>query len=143
MRTKWLVSLAAICSLGVAALANAQAKGSETEPTRITFFVFERQPTGPIVGRARVEAVRIGRDGAATLGRTNSEGEVVIDTVNIFTPEGIALLFCDPVLPARCAAVRVDTDLLRGFAEYNIEFPNALTLIDRRRVTPGKEPSKR
>jgi hypothetical protein len=113
--------------------ASAQSAAAKSTPPQITFFVYFEDPKGPIVGRQQIEVSRVGRDGVLLLGRTNGDGEVTLKTEDVFTAQAIALLFCDPRLKEHCTALRVDSNLLKGFAEYNVEL-SIFKLIDRMRI---------
>jgi len=65
---------------------------------------------------------------------TDATGELTVNKADAFRQPAVALLFCDPFIKEHCAAVRLDTNLLAGFAEYNVELPPIKT-IDRIRIT--------
>ena len=104
-------------------------------PSGTTFFVYYHSPKGPIYGRKDVEVFQVGAAGSARLGTTNADGEITLSLAQVVTAGATALLFCEPKLPEVCAALRVDSDFLKGFAEFNVHLP-LIETIDRIRVTP-------
>jgi hypothetical protein len=105
------------------------------QPPEIEFFVYYHSSKGPILGRSGVDVSRISSSGTSRLGSTGSEGIVRLRAEDVFAPGSIALLFCDQKLPQICSAIRVDSQFLQGFGEFNVHLPS-LELIDRMRVTP-------
>lgn len=129
--------LGALLLITVSAPLGGQGTMSEPPSPTTTFFTYYRTPTGPIVGAAGVEVLRIGRDGVDLLGTTDVDGEIVLRAEDMFGGRGIALLFCDPkALKEHCAAIRVDTAFFRGFEEYNVELL-VPSLINRVRIVPA------
>jgi len=107
----------------------------EGPPSKITFFVYYKSAKGLTVGRPDAEVSRVGAGKVEHLGTTNAAGEVTIAVSDVFKPQSVALLFCDPQMKEICAAVRLDSKFLEGFAEFNIQLP-IFQLVDRVRVAP-------
>jgi len=99
------------------------------------FFVYYRNSKGQVVGRSGVEVSRLGSEGVTVLSLTDASGELILKKEQIFGSRAIALLFCDAKLREVCAAVRVDSEFLKGFAEFNVHLPLPET-IDRVRIMP-------
>jgi len=108
--------------------------GHGPEPEQITFFVYYHDQKGTIAGRPGVEVSRLGHSTETRLGTTNVDGEVTLKAKDLFTPDSVALLFCDSSFREICAGVRLDSNFLRGFVEFNVHLPLAET-VDRFRVS--------
>lgn len=108
----------------------AAASADEAPPSTIKFYVYYTDPKGLIIARPDVEVVRVGGGAVEHLGATNAAGEVTLAASDVFKPESITLLFCDPQLKEHCAAVRLDSKFLESFEEFNVELPT-FKLIDR------------
>jgi hypothetical protein len=102
-------------------------------PSAITFYVYYHNAKGQLIGRPSVEVSRLGPQSEHRLGATNTDGEVMIPARDLFTEGAVALLFCDPQFKEHCAALRLDSGLLRGFAEFNVQLP-VFETVDRLRV---------
>jgi hypothetical protein len=98
--------------------------------------VYYHNANGAVVGRQGVDVTRVGASGAVPLGTTDSNGEIRLKTNDLFSPGNVALLFCDHKLPELCTALRLDSEFLKGFAEFNVHLPLVET-IDRLTVMPG------
>jgi hypothetical protein len=108
-----------------------------SEPVQTTFFVYYHDQKGAIAGRPGVEVSRLGHGAETRLGTTNADGEITLKATNLFAPDSVALLFCDSKFREICTGVRLDSDFLRGFADFNVQLPLAET-VDRMRVSPVK-----
>ena len=106
---------------------------NQSRPSSTTFFVYYHSVKGPIVGRKDVQVLLLTGDGSNRLGVTDGGGEITLRWADLTVPGAMALLFCEPKLPEICAAVRIDSDFLRGFSEFNVHLPLGET-IDRFRV---------
>lgn len=126
-----LMAVALATAIASCPLSAAEARG----PSGTTFFVYYHSPKGPIYGRKDVEVFQLGAVGPTRLGTTNADGEITLSVAQVVTAGGVALLFCDPKRPQVCAALRVDSDFLKGFAEFNVHLP-LIETIDRIRITP-------
>jgi hypothetical protein len=124
--------VAIVAGHGTAAMA-----ARASDPVETTFFVYYLDHKGVIAGRPGVEVSRLGNGAETRLGITDSAGEITLKAKNVFAAESVALLFCDSKFREVCAAVRLDSDFLRGFAEFNVQLPLAET-VDRFRVYPSK-----
>src|SRR5262249_23378347 len=107
----------------------------EPSPKTIRFFVYHHTSKGQIAGRRGAEVVRVGLTGTLDLGKTDERGEVTLKTKDLFVPGAQAVLFCDSGLKEVCAALRVDSDFLRDYAEFNVHLP-VIEVIDRYEVGP-------
>jgi hypothetical protein len=103
-------------------------------PSAITFYVYYHNAKGQLTGRPSVEVSRLGSQSEHRLGATNADGEVKIPARDVFTEGAVALLFCDPQFKEHCAALRLDSGLLRGFAEFNVQLP-VVESVDRYRIS--------
>jgi hypothetical protein len=115
---------------------------SETEPISLRFYTYDYDRKGHIVDRASILCGVLGANGFEELGRTNQKGEVTVRYSQLFRPGNVAVMFCSASPDVQCTAVRLDTDHLRGFAEYNIRV-TPLESIDRTTiVVPAKSKRK-
>ncbi len=131
MKSRLLFAVAAaLLSRGAVAQA-----GQDAAPSAVTFFVYHHSSKGALIGRRGVEVSRVGSDGVTRLGSTNAEGEFAIAVDDLFKPHGVAVLFCDPEIKAICSAVRLDSEFLLGFAEFNVNLP-VFETVDRIQVKP-------
>jgi hypothetical protein len=128
-----LVLTATLC---LALLSGMAARGDPVPP-QIEFFVYYHNANRAVVGRQGVDVTRVGAGRTVALGSTDSNGEIEIKTNELFSPGNVALLFCDHKLPEVCTAIRLDSEFLKGFAEFNVQLPLAET-IDRLKVTPTR-----
>jgi len=126
MVTRILVAL--VLATGVVAAADAR-----SEPTALTFFVYDRNEKGHIVGQGGVDCLALRTDGAVVLGATNQQGEVTVSYSKLFQPDNLVVLFCRAGSSNHCAAVRLDVPYLREFAEYSVEITGP-EIIDRFKV---------
>ncbi len=128
-----LAGLVLTATLCLALLPGLAARG-DSVPPQIEFFVYYHNANRAVVGRQGVDVTRVGANGTVALGTTDSNGEIALKTSDTFSPGNIALLFCDHKLPEVCTALRLDSEFLKGFAEFNVHLPLAET-IDRLKVT--------
>ena len=127
-----------IASIGLALLiepVTASPSAHHTARTGITFFVYSHSKSGQIVGLEGVRVSRVGLDGEGVLGTTDGRGRIHVGEPDLSRPGQLALLFCGSQFPELCTALRLDTDLLRGFEEWNVQLP-PFELIDRAVVNP-------
>jgi len=128
-----ILVLTALCI----ALLPGGATGQDALPSTIDFFVYYHDTNGAVVGRQGVEVTRVGAGGTAPLGSTDSNGEVMLHTNELFSPGHVALLFCDHKLPEVCAALRLDSEFLEEFAEFNVHLP-LVERVDRFKAAPSR-----
>ena len=128
-------ALSAVALLFATLQAGMVSSAERPVPSNIRFFVYYTNSQGLTVGRPDVEVSRVGSPALERLGKTDASGEVTLAASDLFKPQSVALLFCDPQFKEICAAVRVDTQFLQGFEEFNVQLP-VFRLLDRVRVTP-------
>jgi hypothetical protein len=104
------------------------------EPKALAFFVYDRDPRGPIVAQAGIRCMALRESGVVQLGVTTARGEVTVPYTSLFEPGNLAVLFCPPASEVQCTALRLDVAHLRGFAEYNVRVTQP-EIIDR---TPAR-----
>ena len=122
-----------LAAVVVAFAANTLSADEMPSASAITFYVYHHNAKGQIIGRPGVEVSRIGPQSEQRLGATSADGEVRIAAQNLFADGAVALLFCDPQFKEHCAALRLESGLLRGLAEFSVQLP-IFELVDRVRV---------
>jgi len=127
----------AVTLLAPGTLASPAATRPAATPASITFFVYYHSKDGPLVGIEGVRVSRVGSDGEAMLGTTDTAGRLIVGMTELRRPGSLALLFCGPKFAELCTAIRLDTDLLRGFEEWNVQLP-PFELIDRVTIVPKR-----
>ena len=125
-----LGALATVIASGALLVAHRAQGEGQVQPRAITFFVYCHSAKGLVVARKGVDVTRLDGKGYAHLGFTNGQGEFVLGQQEIAPAAGRAILFCEPTVPELCAAVRVDSDFIKGFAEFSVHLPLVET-IDR------------
>ena len=109
------------------------------EPTELTFYAYDYDSNGHIMGREGVACQALGSNGITALGRTDHQGHLTVKYSDLFRQEYMVLLFCAPGDDIKCSAIRLDVPHLRGFAEYNVRVTQPeIICVDRVR-----EPRKR
>jgi hypothetical protein len=135
MKNRARLALSLVVIAFTASQGRATSIAAEAPAATIKFYVYYLDPKGQIVARPNVEVARVGAGAVEHLGTTNAAGKVTVAASNVFKPDSITLLFCDPRFKEHCAAVRLDSKFLQGFEEFNVELP-IFKLIDRVNVNP-------
>lgn len=104
---------------------------SRDQTERTVFWVYEN--SSPLKGVSAAFVFVVTAAGTEQIGRTDAEGEVAISVAIL--NKGHALMFCRDQEGVSCAAVRLDTGVLRGFAEFNVQMPT-FRIVDRVKATP-------
>lgn len=133
MRTAFFFAVAVILSGTVGAL-DRQTPNSSTEDRLVTRFWAYTDTMPPESVRDAYVYVLTKR-GVTDAGRTNRSGEVTITKDRLLSPESLALLICRDQTGIVCAAIRLDTRVIEGFDEFNLQVPT-LKIIDRIYIDP-------
>lgn len=124
------VAVGLLVTVGLHASRQQAVSGSRT----IRFWVHDGAT--PSRGVRGVYVALVTRSGTRTVGRTDTDGEIKLPiAATISSPGAESLLFCRDETGISCAAVRLDTGVMNGFEEFNVEMPG-FRIIDRILVAP-------
>ena len=127
-----IIATLVICA-GLWTLLGFKSGGAKAQSPGIKFWAYSSGT--PFRGAPNAHVLISADAGVREIGRTDEAGEITVANALLSAPSARVILFCRDESGITCAAIRLDTSVLRGFQQFNVQVPT-LIVIDRHSVGP-------